>query len=702
MRKRPVFEKILEHTDLVNAPLPDPTEKNINVGSRKHRKEIIPLYCSYDVETTTQNSAIGGWLAAVYSHAVAIANVHECHIYRCRRWEDFLPFLYRIRSYYNLSEEKRLIMWVANLSFEFSFLQHRLEWSEIFAKDMYQPLLAGSSGLDFREALTISGGSLKNLAETYCYTKKLVGDLDYKKPRNYDTALTQDEINYINNDVIILAEFSRWIFQSYIRPKHYIPMTKTGILLQNVKSRFERRSKELDAFHNHEHAYKSYIQELFPDQETYFEWFRYLFRGGYVHANAVYSDIDLYDEDMEDITSSYPASMLLGYVPIEKFKRVAWDEKYLKSHCCIIYATINNIRSTTQHSIESKNKIIEVGPGAKWDNGRLIRCKSFVRVALTELDYATYDQFYDWDSVEINDFYISKRGKLPRFLIDNMLESYKTKQALKEAGKNDCIEYVLAKSDVNTHYGALVKRIRLDTIIYDNGKWGRKKQDKDFLKEASKTLLLPQWGIWITATSRRWLLDTIYKMEQAMKKEKYTAHVHYGDTDSIKFRRSKKASKVIENFNKLQAKRLKNRGYRSELLKGIGCFSSELHKDENGNKIYVRFKTLGAKRYLYYDGKEVKATVAGMPKTAIKRIGISVDDIFNAFNKEGFCLGCEESGKLTPVHTDEPYSLYVNGQWMEEESGVALKETTFTLSLKDEYKGLIEQMTDAIRNGGTM
>ena len=615
-----------------------------------------------------------------------------------------MAFLERIRAYYGLSEEKRLIIWVANLSFEFSFLQHRLEWSEIFAKDMYQPLLAGSSGLDFREALSISGGNLDNLAKTYCYTKKLVGDLDYKKPRNYDTQLTKEELNYINNDVIILAEFSRWIFQKYIRPRHYIPMTKTGILLQNVKKRFEIRSKELDPFHNSEHAYKHYIQDLFPDQDTYFEWFKYLFRGGYVHANCVYSDIDMnaYDTDMEDITSSYPASMLLGYVPVSKFSRVSWDPKYLKSKCCIIYAAFYNIRSTTQHSIESKNKIIEVGSGATWDNGRLISCKTCIFVALTELDFATYKQYYTWDYMEIHDFYISDRGTLPRFLLDNMLEAYKTKQALKASGKQDTIDYVLAKSDVNVHYGALVKRIRLDTIVYENGSWDRKKQDKDFTKESSKTLLLPQWGIWITATSRRWLLDTVYKMEQAMKKEPYTAHVYYCDTDSIKFKRSEKASKIIKNFNRLQAKRLKNRGFRSDLLRGIGCFSSELHKDENGNKIYVRFKTLGAKRYLYSDGKEVKATVAGMPKTAINRIGMSIDEIFEAFNKEGFCLSCEESGKITPIHTDEPYSLYVNGQWMEEESGVALKETTFTLSLKDEYKGLIEQMTDAIRNGGAM
>lgn len=685
MRKRPFFNKIIVSHNAEKCEFPKPEETYINVGSREHPKRLIPIYGGYDVETTTVHTG-SGYRSAVWSHAFTLANKHTLYIYTFRRWEEFYRFLERLMDFYDLDSETRLILWVANLSFEFSFLELRFMWDEVFAKDTRQPLLASVNGLEFRECLTISGGSLATLAKDYCYTQKMVGDLDYNALRNYDTPISKQEELYIFNDVIILAEYSRYLFQNVIRKKRYVPMTRTGIVLRNIKDRLRGLNKKLCCGT----LYHDFIVKNFPDKDLYNFWFKFLFRGGYVHGNGLYCNADLKDVRMKDITSSYPYTMLADYVPRGEFRKVKFDPKYLKSKCCIIYARFIGIRQTTQHTIESANKVISE-TGARWDNGRLIFADELC-VCLTELDFDTYQKFYTWDNCLITDFYISERSTLPKFLIDNLLEAYKTKCQLKRDGKDETPEYHISKADVNTHYGGTVKRIRLDTITFDHDMlWDKKANDKDWSDEVNKAILLPQWGIWITAHARHNLLSQVWDLTQAGVK------VIYCDTDSIKYREHSAAERIFKKYNQRASKKLRNRGYTDDLIKGLGEFSDEA----KGHT--VRFKTLGAKRYIYFDKYkgEIKATVAGMPKSSIKSLGETVDEIFEIFSDNGFKLTVEQSGKLRPEYTDEQYSIYVNGQWMEEESGCALVEQPFTVTLKDEYYSYIHQIQDLMRIGDT-
>lgn len=691
--KQPVFKKIIAHTNVMEAPLPDFKKAKINTSGKNKPSYIIPIYGGYDVETTTTDT-FDGPRAAVYSHAVTLANMQECHVYLMRKWEDYLAFLDRVREYYGLNEYNRLIIWVANLSFEFSFIQRRLTWDRIFAKEMYNPLLASSGGLEFRECLTISGGSLETLAKDYCYTQKLKGDLDYRKLRNTDTVLTDQELQYIINDVVILAEYSKYLFKTIIRPKRYVPMTRTGILNREVHDTFHDMAKAYGA--GAEKVYTEYVQKCFPDEKTYFQWFSYLFRGGYVHANALYSNIDLNGQDgikkarMKDITSSYPATMLKGYVPRGPFKDAEWDPDLLKSKCCIIYAKFYNIRIITHHSIESKNKIINYS-GATWDNGRMIKA-DYIEVCLTELDYDIYEHFMEWDTMEVYRFQIADRGTLPSFLLSNLIEAYAKKTELKLSGKNNTPEYAVQKSAVNTFYGLQVKRIRVKSIEWTSeGGWNTKDNDGAFERERKKALMLPASGIWITAGSRHDLLMQTWRLIHA------GVQVYYMDTDSIKYGENPKAEKIFKKYNAYVRKRIRNRGYTDPVFAGLGEFDDETHGKA------VRMKTLGAKRYIYTDPeKGVKATVAGMPKSSVKMLGETEDDIYDEFSTSGFSLDMEDSGKLRPVYAEEPYDIYINGEWMHEESGCALVGVPFSMHLKDDYIDLIGKMQDIERIGGAI
>lgn len=690
-RTQPIFKKIVLHKSLNNVIFPD-VKRAINCGSKKHPKEYLLLYCGYDCETTTART-MDGWQGAVYMHQFAIASsCEECHIYLLRTWSEILELWERLKAHYSLSLERRVIIWDANLSFEFSFLQHRFVWDEVFAKEERQPLLASSGGMDFRECLTISGGNLAYLAKTFCYTQKQKGDLDYAVPRNCSTPLTTTELGYCIADVLILAEFSYIMFKTHIIPRHKIPMTKTGILSDKNKRRFDKECREKHDFGATKYAFKDYIRRSFPDHQTYCEWYMYLFRGGYVHANAIFAGIALGLDtdtgcDMYDITSSYPATMLIDYVPVTPFKKVAWDEKHLKDKCCILFVTFYDIKATTSHSIESKNKIIEAR-NAEYDNGRLIRA-DMLRVMLTELDYKIYQMFYTWNKEKtvVHDFQIAKRGKLPDFLRANLLESYLKKNELKSTGKKDTQEYAITKEEVNTFYGLCVKRLRLDTITFDNKMgWTTKKLDKDYGEEVNKALLLAQWGIWITASSRFAILKMIYHLTKA------GVHCVYSDTDSVKFVANKKAYKIIKKYNLNREKHLQKRGYRFKYVSGLGSFDRENGEDP------VIFKTLGAKRYITYDGKEIKATIAGLPKGAIKFNG-EVRKTFDFFSENGMFLDSGDSQKKTTNYTDYAYDLYINGEWMHEESGVAIFDIPYSLRLSDDYAAYLWRCKESARIG---
>ena len=88
-----------------------------------------------------------------------------------------------------------------------------------------------------------------------------------------------------------------------------------------------------------------------------------------------------------------------AYYPY-KFRAVEFNEKYLKTHCVIMYVTFYNVTNNTNHSIESKSKCINlINPLI--DNGRVLKAKEMT-VAITELDYDIYTKFYHWDKMTVH------------------------------------------------------------------------------------------------------------------------------------------------------------------------------------------------------------------------------------------------------------------------------------------------------------
>ena len=59
-------------------------------------------------------------------------------------------------------------------------------------------------------------------------TKKLVGNLDYTKPRHFETNLTKEELQYCENDCLVIYEYIKLQLKNY-KSVSKLPLTSTRI-----------------------------------------------------------------------------------------------------------------------------------------------------------------------------------------------------------------------------------------------------------------------------------------------------------------------------------------------------------------------------------------------------------------------------------------------------------------------------------------
>lgn len=661
--------------------------KNVEVSEvKKQRKtiEYLHLYSGFDIETT---NLINGDNKRAYMYIWQVSFNHMA--YCGRTWEEFTDLLKILKYKLKLTITRRIIIWVANLSFEFQFFRKLVNVTDIFAKEKRQPLLIVIDDcIEFRECLSLSGGSLEQLAKDYTKTQKMVGDLDYKLKRNKFTKLTTNELGYCENDVIILSEWSEYFFNTYI-VNGKIPMTKTSVLRGRVKDSFIEWCGKFGKF-GVKKMY-NYIRSLCPKTiEEYKYLMDFLFRGGYTHGNILYTGDILENIKCFDFVSSYPSVMQQAYFPMTPFiyvKNCTLEEleKLCCENCVYFLATFYNLNNTTSHSIESTSKTLEL-ENPVIDNGRILSATK-ITVLLTELDYLNYKDFYIWDNMTIEHVHIAERGKLPSYLIDNLLCDYCTKAQLKIDGKGKEPIYNITKASVNSYYGMTVTRLVDKDVKYINGEWYLETQQFNYIKAISRLTLSPFWGIYVTAHARRNELSMLKKMH------KYCV---YCDTDSLFVFDNDETQQIInewnvsrETFNKQYCEKY---NYSYELLGDLGTMEED--------KICEKFKFLGAKRYIYSVGNRTYNTIAGLKKniskdkSMIERIAeIENKNCYDVFTNNMY-VSCDESKKLASAYIDDYVGEFVtdylgNTCYMEEESCVCLYDIDFTMTLSREYMDLI-------------
>lgn len=636
-----------------------------NQGRKNDKRVYKDLFCAFDIETTNDTD-----LEQAYMYIWQFQIEDQTII--GRTWMEFKEFLRNCRM--QLKQDEWLMVFVHNLSFEFSFLKgiYKFKPDEVFSIESRKVLRCSMwEHFEFRCSYLLTNMNLDTFTKKMGVTHKLSGEeFNYNKKRYPWTDLTDRELEYCITDVKALVEALK-VYYAIEHDNHYtIPFTSTGFVRRDVK-RAMRHYNRQDLFN------------MQPDYEV-FKILREAFRGGNTHANRYYSGRIMENITSYDRVSSYPDVQINELFPMSPWIR---EEDVTADRACrIIFkhkraafmrVGFNNIRLKNPLwgcPYIPKHKCRNLGRHYN-DNGRILWA-DWLEISLCDPDLKIIMEEYDYDSITFYDFYHCRYGRLPKPLREEIQKFYRDKTELKGVQGQELF-YMLQKAKLNSIYGMSCQMPVKQTIDFIDGYWIEQELPEEELlsKNNAKAFLVYSWGVWTTAHARM-------ELEKALNivgPERFV----YCDTDSVKFIDDGKLS--FKAYNESRKRDSKQNGGVAEDPKGhkhyLGVYENE--------GTYKRFITMGAKKYAYEDAAgELHITVAGVSKykgaaELARRGGL------DAF-KEGFIW--YDAGGLESIYNDDPdiKEVVIDGHKLQISSNVFLRPSTYTLGITGEYARILE------------
>ena len=613
-----------------------------------------------------------------------------------RTWDEFIELMDYITEELATSKYQRLLIYVHNLAFEFQYIRKLFEWEKVFAIDKRKPIYAlTTSGIEFRCSYILTNYSLEKLGDQLhkYHIRKLAGYLDYSKPRHQCTPLTEQEIQYCVNDVLVVSAY----IKEQIEAEKYIykiPLTCTGYCRRYVRKNCLYNSDK-HSWKKQAQQYHALMKSLTISDADEIEQLMRAFQGGFTHAASEYSTFTMTDVSSIDFTSSYPAVMLSEQFPMsigKKFKPKNIEEfrHLLDSYCCLFDVRFYGLQQIYPYESYIPTYKGFLKEGVVDNNGRLYSAQVFC-MTCTDIDFKLIEKLYKYERIDISNMRIYERGYLPIEIINSIIKLYKDKTTLKGVADKE-VEYMVSKGLLNSCFGMIVTNIIRDVITYDTD-WTVKSDDPDEQLErynkSRKRFLFYPWGVWVTAYARRNLWTGILEFG-----EDYI----YSDTDSIKGLNIKEHQEYIERYNANIELKLKTMcdyyciNYEEELLprtikgevKPLGVWDFE--------GTYQKFKTIGAKRYITLKDGELSITVSGINKhTAVPYLidKYGIDGAFEAFD-DTLHIPADANGKLTHYYIDDEYEGYITDYTgitarYKAPSGIYLEKTGYDFDIKEDY-----------------
>ncbi len=674
-------------------------EMLVTSNSKEKRKSKVQLYnipCAFDIETTSFYYN-GEKCAIMYEWTLGING----NVIIGRTWDDLLKVLKTIAAHLQLNVNKRLILYVHNLSFEFQFICKRLLWEKVFSIDIRKPIYAITlSGLEFRCSYRLSGYNLAKLGDELQRYKvaKMSGDLDYSLIRHAETPLTETELKYCENDVRVVMSYIQECIEND-GDISKIPLTKTGYVRNYCRNACLYEGSDHKKNIGKYKEYRSLMKALTLEPDEYKQLKR-AFQGGFTHANGYYSGKIMQQVASYDFTSSYPYVMISEKFPMSKGILVNGNGQlhsedefyfYLKRYCCLFDVKFYGIMTKVPHENPiSQSRCFNV-QGVVTNNGRIVQA-DVLGTTLTECDFKIIRYFYTWEKIEIANFRIYERQYLPTDFVKAVLKLYSDKTTLKGVEGKE-VEYLLSKGMLNACYGMMVTDICRDEIKYTKfDTWETEKPDietaiSNYNKSLKRFLFYP-WGVWVTAYARKNLFTGIIEFDNDYV---------YSDTDSVKVLNYKNHLEYIEQYNAQCRAKLE------AACKYHGLpFSVMEPKTIKGEKkllgiwdfegVYSRFKTLGAKRYMTEKDGKISLTVSGVNKK------FAISHLLEEYGRDGIFQAFDNYLKIPPDYTGKNTHTYIdeerNGVLTDytgielefhELSGIHLEAADYSLSMSETY-----------------
>lgn len=450
----------------------------------------------------------------------------------------------------------------------------------------------------FHDSLKLLNFSVEEIAKSFDLPISKL-KLDYHAKREIGHVLTPHEVDYIRNDVRIMALALDILY-------------KQGMTKMTVGA-------------NALHSFKSIcnnFSQLFPVLPLEVDAdIRKSYKGGFTYLSPKYREKTTGRGLTLDVNSMYPAKMVQEWIPYSMPE--PFEGKYKPDK---LYPLFTQRLSCTFDIKPNKIPSIQLKNCASFMPNEYIESSKdeIVTLTLTNPDLELFFQQYDVNVIAYHGGWKFKRA---RGMFTDYINHW-TEEKIKAKKEGNRPQYLLSKLMLNNLYGKLA----LNPI-------GRQKapvlkdEELHYLMlptEERKPIYIPA-ATFITSYARKYIIETSqFIRDWSMKNKGYDAYV-YSDTDSIHCLLDKSDLDVLKKHIKIDPYEL-------------GAWDCE--------STWTRGRFLRQKCYIEEIDGEIHSTVAGMPKHLSHLVNF---DNFNVgFTTADFTdeeIG-EKGRKLKYVHTD--------------------------------------------------
>ena len=598
-------------------------------------------YFVADFETTTDENDCRVW-------GYGISEIGNLGNFSCgRSLDDFMSLLE------NMKEPCKVYM--HNLRFDGNFIINWLETNGYkFVKDKpdatsrsYMALITGSNiyyniviyferdkarhfanKVQFIDSVKILNSSVDQIAKDFHFPLSK-GKINYKEKREEGHSLTVEEINYIRNDIEIVAMALDELFKAGVT-KNTIG-TSAMEYYKNMQPSYAKRFPRLD---------KDVDMEV-----------RMAYRGGFTYLNPIYQDKAIGNGLVIDCNSEYPAMMSSKPYPAGIPKIFYGEYEYDVRYPLYI------ISFSCSFSLK-KGKIptVQIKDSPYYDPTEYIETTNGIieKLIMTNVDYEMFVENYNIENIRFSGGYKFKAftGLFTKYI------EYWNDLKIKSKLHNNYSMLQVSKKMMNSLYGKFgvkTKNILKQPFKDENGK-----VHFENYRHTDRRGSYTPVALFTTAYGRQNVVNTALKIrEWSMKKYGEDFYV-YSDTDSCSFRVKNEEEDMAElkkiiNIHKYQ----------------LGAWKVE-HR-------YRHAKYLRGKTYILedYEGK-LDVIIAGFPKGLAPLLnfdnfkkgfttkGMTIEDMIELARKNG---ATEE--QIAKINKGLKYK-YVKG-------GVILEESDFTI-----------------------
>lgn len=690
-------EDVIETYNINDFPYENLNTKSLICKHKKKPKYIIYTFATFDIETTTIDNGTDTPYGFMYHWQMDVGG----YVITGRRWEEWIEFMQKLVEIFKTDETRNFVVYIQNEAFEFQFIRDFLNeymgGFTVFAAQRRKPIyVTTGNGIQFRCSYKLTNMSLEKAVENelgvvHC---KAAGDLDYRVIRTADTLMDDTEFGYCVSDVVSLYELIERRLINEHDNLESIPMTSTGYVRRDCRNSCRKDEDYREEFLKQEMTENVYTLLMEAG------------RGGNTHANRYMSGRIWHEVDSFDVSSSYPSQMFLRKFPVSKFtpygdiESMTELDNLLSEYACLfrVIFTGLEVRDNIGMPYIAISKATARSKHVTLDNGRVLSVinredrendRGYIALTLTDIDFKIIKEQYTWDEISISDFHIATYGYLPDALLSQVMSYFKAKTELKdkikeaeergdeEEAANLAYLYAKSKNRLNGIFGMCYTNPVHNVIsINEDGEWIEDAPEigaalKKYWKSRN-SFLVYAWGVWITAWARRHLEDLF----NALGQDK----VIYGDTDS-----GKAVDVDISKIDELNAKVKALADKRGAYCDYNGTrYYMGVYEHENKVPI-AKFKTLGAKKYVYEDEKGLHVTISGVSKKlGAKELG-SIDNFV-----PGFIF--KEAGGLTLYYNEAEQGIHqitVDGCTMTTASNIGMVDSTYEIGITREYAELI-------------